>query len=296
MSDKRAALRGLTRHSVLDVILRLRGQRRVKNAGTLGLVLLGPVLALGTLLALGPLDAATTTTSLRVILLIDLVYVLVVAALVLNRIAHMISARRAKSAGSRLHLRLTGVFAVIALIPTISVAVFAALTINIGLEGWFSERVGGVVRNSLAAAQAYEEEHRRDLATDARALAGALNRARQNTPLIGDGELRQFLTQGQVSIQRGLREAYVIDSSGTIRARGERSYQFDYEEPSQAQIAQARIDGILIIQDWDNNEFRALIPLGAYLDRLLYVSRNVDGSILNLLDDTQETIQLYQTA
>lgn len=294
MSDKRAALRGLTRHSVLDVILRLRCQRRVKNAGTLGLVLLGPVLALGTLLALRPLDAATTTTSLRFILLIDLVYVLVVAALVLNRIAHMISARRAKSAGSRLHLRLAGVFAVIALIPTISVAVFAALTINIGLEGWFSERVGGVVRNSLAAAQAYEEEHRRDLATDARALAGALNRARRNTPLIGDGELRQFLTQGQVSIQRGLREAYVIDSSGTIRARGERSYQFDYEEPSQAQIAQARIDGILIIQDWDNNEFRALIPLGAYLDRLLYVSRNVDGSILNLLDDTQETIQLYQ--
>ena len=68
----------------------------------------------------------------------------------------MIADRRSQSAGSRLHMRLTGVFAFVALVPTILVAVFAVLTVNIGLEGWFSERVSNVVGTSLSAAQAYE--------------------------------------------------------------------------------------------------------------------------------------------
>jgi two-component system, NtrC family, nitrogen regulation sensor histidine kinase NtrY len=33
--------------------------------------------------------------------------------------------------------------------------------------------------------------------------------------------------------------------------------------------------------------------LGAFVDRFLYVSRDVDGDILSLLDDTQETVRLY---
>ncbi len=31
--------------------------------------------------------------------------------------------------------------------------------------------------------------------------------------------------------------------------------------------------GLVIIEDWDNDEFRALIPLDAFADRYLYVSR-----------------------
>ncbi len=51
---------------------------------------------------------------------------------------------------------------------------------------------------------------------------------------------------------------------------------------------------LLVIEDWPNNEFRALVPLDSYLDRFLYVSRDVDGEILSLLDDTRETVRLYQ--
>ena len=54
----------------------------------------------------------------------DIIYVLVIAALVASRVVAMIAARRNKSAGSRLHLRLTGVFGLLALIPTVAVAVF----------------------------------------------------------------------------------------------------------------------------------------------------------------------------
>ena len=278
----------------LAALNRWRRTRRAKNAATLGLVVLGPALALATFLSLGTFDRGPSDLSLRLILLADLVYVLVVAALVLGQVGRLIAARRAKSAGSRLHLRLIGVFALLALIPTVTVAVFAGLTVNIGLEGWFSDRVSRVVGSSLAAAEAYEAEQREDLAEDAQALANFLDAARQVTVFMSDAELRQALGQAQPQIQRGLREAYVIDGTGEIRARGERSYLFDFEHPTADQITEASEGGLLIIQDWDNNEFRALVRLGAFVDRFLYVSRDVDGEILNLLDDTQETIRLYQ--
>ncbi|NND21860.1 MAG: PAS domain-containing sensor histidine kinase, partial [Silicimonas sp.] len=69
---------------------RLRRMKRFQNAATLGLVILGPVLALLTFVVLGPLDRTSSALMLRLVLLADLVYVLVVAALVLSRIASMV--------------------------------------------------------------------------------------------------------------------------------------------------------------------------------------------------------------
>ncbi|MAC82357.1 MAG: PAS domain-containing sensor histidine kinase [Rhodobacteraceae bacterium] len=266
----------------------------MQNIATLGLVFLGPVLALATYLVLGPMDQGASSPALRAVLLADLVYIIVVAALVLGQVARLVAARRARSAGSRLHLRLTAAFALIALIPTVTIAVFAGLTVNIGLEGWFSDRVRQVVGNSLAAAEAYQDEHREDMTQDAMALADFLNRARRSTAFMSDGELRAVLANGQSQIQRGLREAYVIDGTGDIKARGERSYLFDFEMPTNEQFVEASDKGIAIIEDWDNNEFRALLPLVAFVDRFLYISRDVDGGILNLLDDTKQTVRLYQ--
>ena len=284
-----------TRHtSTWQRFQRLRRQRRVQNAATFSLVFLGPVLALSTFLILGPLDQSSSSLSLRLILLADFVYVLVVAALVLQRIVALVSARRAKSAGSRLHLRLTMAFAILALIPTVSVAIFAALTVNVGLEGWFSDRVRQVVGSSLNAAEAYEEEHRRDLRQDALALAGILDATRMATFFMTDADVRRVLAQGQAQIQRGLREAYVIDGTGEIRARGDRSYLFDFEKPTTIQVANAMKTDVLIIEDWENNEFRALVRLTAFVDRFLYVSRAVDGDLLSLLDETKETAKFYQ--
>lgn len=269
-------------------------RKRVQNLATLGLVALGPICAVATFLVLGPLALGVSSPGLRLVLLADLVYVLVVAALVLQRIARMIGARRSKSAGSRLHLRLTAVFALVALIPTVLVAVFAGMTLTVGLQGWFSERVQQVIGASLAAAEAYENETRRDLNEDAHALANLLNSQRRGTFLMSDGEYRVVLSQGQAQIQRGLKEAYIIDGNSEIRARGEGSYLFDFEAPTSDEMARARSGELVIIQDWDNNEFRALVALNAFVDRFLLVSRLVDGDILSLLDETQQTADLYQ--
>ena len=273
-------------------LARLGRRGGIGTGATLGLVLLAPVLIAATLAVLGPLDRSTDSTALRLVLLADLVYAIVISALVLKEIAQAVAARRAKSAGSRLHLRLTGVFALVALVPTVAVAVFGGITVNVGLEGWFSDRVRNVVGFSLAAAQAYEGEQRAALIEDAEALAAFLDTSATRTTL-SDGELRQLLAQGQGLIQRGLREAFVIDATGGIEARGDRSYLFDFEKPSADDLARAA-SGPVIVEDWDNNEFRVLVPLASQDGRFLYISRTVDGEILSLLDETQETVRLYQ--
>jgi len=284
--------------STLARLSNLRRQRRVRTIGTFGLVILGPVLVLATYVVLGPLGEVSDSPALRLVLLADLIYILMLAALALRQVAQMIAARRARSAGSRLHLRLTGVFAIVALIPTVLVAVFATFSITLGLEGWFSDRVSGALGNSVEAAQAYAQEHRDDLATDATALAGYINRtqavARSRNLFLSDADLRPLLAEGQGLIQRGLSEAFVIDGVAELRARGERSYYFDYEQPTDEEMDRASADEIVIIEDWDSNEFRALIRLTGFTDRYLFISREVDGEILELLNETEQTVQLYR--
>ena len=265
----------------------------MQTAVTLSLVVLGPILAVATFLAMGPFNQDAASPVLRLILLADLVYVLVIAALVLVRVVRLLADRRSRSAGSRLHLRLSGVFMLIALVPTVLVAVFAVLSINIGLEGWFSQRVRSVVGSSLEAAQAYEAAQRDDLAEDSAALADFLNNVKRQSVFLGDDQVRPLLSQGQQVIQRGLKEAYLVDSTGALKTRSERSYLFGFDPPTPEQLQLARKGNTVLIPDWLNNEFRALVFLDAFTDRFLYVTREVDGSILSLLDETKETVQLY---
>jgi len=268
--------------------------RAWRGGVTFAIVLIGPILAFATWAAFGGIGS-NTSDLLRFVLTLDLIYVIVVAGLVAQRIARMVAARRAKSAGSQLHSRLTTVFSIVALGPTILVAIFAAITVNFGLEGWFSERVQRVVGNSFAAAQAYETEHRSNLAADAELLASYLNRNKARYPLITPSELRELLSAGQAQMQRELSEAYVIDGASKLQARGNLSYLFGYEPPSPVLIDRARTTGEpVIVEDWEASEFRALVHLPAFADRYLYVTRSVDGQILELLDETQSTVMLYR--
>ncbi len=287
-------MQGALNSSAWERLARLRRQRRVQNGFVLGLAVLGPALAVGTFVVLGPLGQGADSNALRLTLLADFLYFLILAGLIVLRLSQMLAARRARASGSRLTLRLTGVFAGIALVPTVLVALFAGLTVNIGLEGWFSDRVRSVLGTSLAAAEAYQEEHRGDLTQDAEALAAFLNLRRQAATFANDGDLREWLVAGQQGIQRGLKEAYVVDGSAEIVARGERSYLFDYETPPPERVVAAARGDTVLIEDWANSEFRALIKLDAFVDRYLYISRTVDGQILSLLDDTRETVALYQ--
>ncbi|MDX8352005.1 PAS domain-containing sensor histidine kinase [Cognatiyoonia sp. IB215182] len=277
----------------MNRLSRWQRQRHVQSALTSGLVLAAPLLAVLTYIVVVPMDRGASSSLLQLVLLTDLIYVLIVLALLMRQVARMVAARRAKSAGSRLHLRLTGVFALAALIPTVLVAVFSVLLISVALDGMFSEPVGNVLRTSLTTAQAYEEEHKQELTRDSRGLALYLNRERQANLFMDNGEVRRLLGSIQTQIERGLSEAFVLDGEGNIAARG-LGYDFDYERPPDGAFEEAREIGIVIIEDFENNEFRALLPLLAFRDRYLYVTRPVDGNVLSLLDDTTETVAQYE--
>ncbi len=275
-------------------LARWRERRAVRVGSFWELVALGPVLAVLTMAVLGETMWLKGGGALRLVLLADFVYAMIVATFVARRVAEMVAARRRRSAGSKLHLRLVRFFTAIALIPTILVAIFATITLNFGLEGWFSDRVRNVVANSLAAAQAYEDEHRVTLQADAALLGDFLSEQKERFPLLSGGQLRELLTRGQLQMQRALPRAYVIDGDGGLRARGERSYLFDFNAPPPDAIARARAGETVVIEDWEANEFRALLELRGFADHFLYVSREVDGKILSLLDETKETVSLYQ--
>ena len=271
---------------------RLKFQRRLITGFNIGLICLAPILALVTYLALGPVDQGRDSNLLRVILLCDLVYLLTLTAMVMQKVTHIVTLRRQGSAGSQLHLRLTGVFSAMSLLPTATVAVFAVLSINMGFETWFSDRVQGVIADSLAAAQAYEEEQIRALKEDTEVLANDLEIFKRSTAVTGQ-QLRRRLSESQQRIQRGLKEAYIIYASGDLFLRGSKSYFFDYEQPASTEI-EAALNSTVIIADIENNELRALTYLDGFGDRFLLVSRSIDGKLFALLDETQAAGRFYQ--
>ena len=122
-----------------------------------------------------------------------------------------------------------------------------------------------------------------------------LNEYKKSNSFVSDSDLRVQLISIQKLIQRGLKEAYIIDRNANLRSRGELSYLFGYEEPSEEIMKSAELGDLIIIEDWPNNEFRSLIRLKSFEDKYLYISRTVDGKILNLLDKTMESAITYNT-
>ena len=251
----------------------------LQSSINISLILLGPLLAVATYLFLGPFNVAGQSVWLRFFLLLDLVYVLLIIGIVLVRILYVLSQRRSRLAGSKLHFRLAGVFTTMSLLPTITVAVFATVSINLGLETWFSERVQSVVGTSLSAARAYADEQQAALVEDINSLAKGLQNLQKNRPFLEDDDLRNELASLQIKLQRGLKEAFILNGSGNIELRGERSYLFDFEKPDEKKIKRAITD-VVLINDFNNNELRALLYLKGFGDRYLYVTREVDGTLV----------------
>ena len=281
--------------SFLDRIADFRANTSVNSGLTLCLVITGPMLVFLTFYVMQPIQGGRA--SLRFVLTADFVYILFITTLLIRRIVQLAAARRAESAGSRLHFRLTTAFGVIALFPTILVAIFAVLSVNQALEGWFSERVRSAVGASLSAAQAYHTQTRNGLIADTEAFAQRLNDLNQNRFTTGnidtDTQLSPELTRLQTEFERGLKEIYVINNLAQLRLRGPSSYLFGYEQPTEAQIALAEGPEVLVVEDFINNEMRALIRLLNYSNHYLYLTRSVDGALLGLLEETTETANYY---
>ena len=84
------------------------------------------------------------------LLYLDLVLLLGLAALIARRLVILWVARRRGKAGARLYARLVLLFSLVAVTPTIIVALFSVILFDFGLQGWFSKHVSTAVKESFA--------------------------------------------------------------------------------------------------------------------------------------------------
>src|SRR5262249_61022173 len=122
----------------------------------------------------------------------------------------IVQARRRGRAGARLHVRIVGLFSVIAAVPAILVAIVASITLDRGLDRWFSSRTQALIANSLTVAEVYFREHAAMIRSDIMAMAFDVGRAK---PLFDQdlARFRQLLT-AQAPV-RGLPDVIMNRSS-----------------------------------------------------------------------------------
>src|SRR5207344_2738286 len=91
---------------------------------------------------------------------------LLLTAFIGQEVWGVIQARRRGRAAARLHVRIVGLFSVIAAVPAVLVAVVASVTLDRGLDRLFSTRPRAAVENSLIVAEAYLRDHAQFVRSD----------------------------------------------------------------------------------------------------------------------------------
>ena len=220
---------------------------------------------------------------------LNLGLLLIIGLLVSKRLFRIWSQRRQGLAGSQLHTRLVMLFSVIAVIPTIVVAVFSVVLFDFGIRSWFTERIGAAVDASQAVAAAYLEEHRQNITGDALAMAIDLNR--QALFLMARPKQLMKFVQAQAAI-RNLTEVVVFDTSGKVLAKTGLSLTFDFEPFPETAFQKAR-NGEVATLTSEVDRVRAIVRLDSFVDAYLYVGRFVDPEILSYIDNTKQATAEY---
>ncbi len=243
-----------------------------------------------TLTGSSPLTASTN--SLLLLLNIDLVLLLALGGIVARRIVQIWAERRRGSAGSRLHVRLVVLFSALAATPAIIVAVFSALFFNIGVESWFDDRVRTAVRESLAVAEAYVQEHQNVIRGEILAMANDINRV---GPSLYDNPQRLSSLVETQALLRSLTEAVIFDETGRVIARSRLSFVLEFEPISPDALERARGGETVIFVSDTDDRVRALTKLEGLYDAYLYVGRFVDPKVVNHMEQTQDAVRAYET-
>ncbi len=229
--------------------------------------------------------------TLLILLNVDLVLLLILGALVARRVVKLWSERRRGSAGSRLHVRLVVMFSLVAVTPTIVIAVFSALFFNFGIQAWFSERVRTALHESLAVTDRYLQEHQQAIRADILALASDLSR---DAPLLMQSSLIFQRAVEEQAASRSLPEVIVFDGTGRIIASSALSLglQFDWV-PEQA-MEQARRGEVAIMAKPSDERVRALVRLDRFFDTYLYVGRFISSEVLSYVTRAKQAVDEYE--
>ena len=212
--------------------------------------------------------------------------------MIIRELRRLFTMRRMRGPGSRLQSRLVLLFAVLAALPALVVAVFSYLFLETGLNVWFAGRTQTAIAESTEVAQAYLSEHRRNIATDALRIASDINS--DPAPLRENPRVLDYVLKLHASL-RNVSEALIVEGeTRRVQARAGFSLLLELDPLPERYIARARSGETVILDEDFDDRVRALVKLDVLNDSFLYIGRLVEPQVLARIEQTAQAEQEYQ--
>jgi two-component system, NtrC family, nitrogen regulation sensor histidine kinase NtrY len=252
--------------------------------------------ALMTFLVLAKLTFVSLTPNVVVILLaVNFIIVLLLLAIIGREIWHIVQARER---GARLHVQITALFSVVAVVPVVLVAVIASVNLDRGLDRQFLIRTRPVMENSAIVSEAYLNEYKRSIQTETAFMAADVARARRQFDQDIDRFNRQFFTTQ--ALLRGMPVAMMLRPDQSIILRADIRLPPEVQEPPLppierlAQIGE-RLGDAGAVPDMlgDTNYIGGFVKLKNYDDAYLFVARFINRAVLEQVRKTEDSIRGY---
>jgi two-component system nitrogen regulation sensor histidine kinase NtrY len=260
--------------------------------------LLGPVAvclallsAFVTFIVLADLTPVLPTHNVVVtLLLVNAAAVLLLLGVIVREVWLVVQARRTGRAAARLHVRIVGLFSIIAAVPAILVAIVASVTLDRGLDRLFSTRTRAAIENSLIVAEAYLRDHAQIVRSDIMVMGNEIARSK---PIFEQDNVRlaQYLTF-QASV-RGLAAAVVIDKDLKVIARANVQTTQSFALPPRDALPHIGETDPQIVLLPDANYVAAVVKLPNYDNDYLYLTRLLDPSVVPELQATRASVTEY---
>jgi two-component system nitrogen regulation sensor histidine kinase NtrY len=231
------------------------------------------------LMGLTPIEP--TEAVVRIASVVNGAFVLGLCALIWREVARMARARHQGKAASRLHVRIVVLFAIVAALPALLVAVVAGITLDLGLDRWFEIRTRAIVESSVSVARAYVNENARNLQGTTLSMAYDLDAQRRLYDLDRTG-FQSLLTEQARG--RSLIGAQLLRASGDPVMRAEVPVDRPLPAPPADAMQQARQGNLVFIPPGVTNLVGAILKLRALGDDIfLYTVRAVDPEVISAL-------------
>lgn len=232
------------------------------------------------------------SNALLVVLVLDIVVLLILSILISKKLVEIWLKRRKGLMKTRLHVRLTVLFGVLAVTPAIIMTVFSVVFFHVGIQDWFSTRVKTALDESVQVAKSYLEEHKRLVGRDANLMAHDL---RDNLERLSKDreEFNQYLTV--MARLRSMSEALVFDHTHSVLGKSDLSFALEFEPVPSAAVKEAETGLPVVLTSRHHDRVRALVQVSGSPDRYLFVGRAVDPAVLNHLQKAESTVSKYKT-
>lgn len=236
---------------------------------------------------------AADNKQIFILLAIDIFFLLTFAVVIAKSMGRLWVERKQNLAGSKLHTRLSLIFAFLAVTPTVVVAIFSMLFFNFGVQTWFDNRVKVALSESMSVAEAYLEEHQRAIGIDARGLSEELT-LRMKYRLRNDRILEEDLRR--LADRRDMSEAVIFDAEHRVVARYGFTYSLEFEEIPLWVKELADRNQVAVVANKKGDRVRAMVRLSTEGDRLLYLftGRAVSAKVLTHVKNTEQAVKNYR--